>query len=185
MSAPAIRYAERVGLIEHGITADLETSRLAPRDAHILSDIDVVLSTGSVGYVTERTFETVLSATRRPPWIVSFVLRMFPYDQLSALFREHGLITERLTTATFVQRRFQNVGEFEGCLATLTRLGIDTHGFETDGLLRAELFLSRPPADVAAAPLHEIVTVSSGRHRAVGPRYVQICTGERQVALEP
>jgi SAM-dependent methyltransferase len=185
MSAPAIRYAERVGLIEHGITADLETSRLAPRDAHILSDIDVVLSTGSVGYVTERTFETVLSATRRPPWIVSFVLRMFPYDQLSALFREHGLITERLSTASFDQRRFQNDGDLEGCLATLTRLGIDTHGFETDGLLRAELFLSRPPADVAAAPLHEIVTVSSGRHRAVGPRYVQICTGERQVALEP
>jgi hypothetical protein len=184
-SAPAIRYAQRVGLIEHGITADLETARLAPRDANILSDVDVVLSTGSVGYVTERTFETVLSATRRRPWIISFVLRMFPYERLSTLFREHGLVTERLTTATFVQRRFQNVEEFEGCLATLARLGIDSRGFEADGLLRAELFLSRPPADVAAAPLHEIVTVSSGRHRPIGPRYVQIAAGERQVALEP
>lgn len=183
-SVPAIRYAERVGLIEHGITADLENGRLSERDAQVLSEVDVVLSTGSVGYVTEKTFETVLSVTRRKPWIVSFVLRMFPYDGFSKLFREHGLVTERLGTATFVQRRFQHVQEFEGCLAELARRGIETRGFETDGLLRAELFLSRPEADVAAAPLHDIVTVSSGRHRPIGARYVQMGTDVNQFALE-
>jgi hypothetical protein len=47
-------------------------------------------------------------------------------------------------------------------------------GLESDGLLQAEMFLSRPKADAEAAPLDEIVTVSSGRFNQFGGRFVQI-----------
>jgi osmoprotectant transport system ATP-binding protein len=51
---------------------------------------------------------------------------------------------------------------------------------------QAELFVSRPAADVRAAPLEKIVTVTSGRNRPVGTRYVQVESGEgERIALEP
>jgi hypothetical protein len=59
-------------------------------------------------------------------------------------------------------------------------------GIESEGLFQADLFLSRPEADVRHQPLEEIVTVTSGRNKTVGPRFVRFetCDG-MQVALEP
>ncbi|HEX5046591.1 MAG TPA: class I SAM-dependent methyltransferase [Gammaproteobacteria bacterium] len=182
-SRPAIRYAERVGLIERGIVANLEAGALAPSDAASLAEVDVILSTGSVGYVTDKTFRALLRAIPHP-WIVSFVLRMFPYDALTGLFAEHGLVTERLASAVFVQRRFRDVSELNSTLEQLACRDIDTDGFESDGLLRAELFVSRPREDVEAAPLESLVTVCSGLNRPVGTRYVRLGTDESRIALE-
>jgi SAM-dependent methyltransferase len=186
ISEPAVRYAEAVGLIDDGIVADLETESLTPEQAQIAGSANVLLSTGCIGYVTEKTFRKLLDVTEPAPWVISFVLRMFPYEPLAAAFSEHGLVTERLQGATFVQRRFRDPDEFERAIATLEEHGIDTAGFESEGLFQAELFLSRPEADARALPLEEIVTVTSGRHKTVGPRYVQVKTDEgMQIAVEP
>jgi SAM-dependent methyltransferase len=186
VSRPAITYAKEVGLIEDGIVADLERSTLNPEAARIVESVDVILSTGCVGYVTEKTFSSLIGATQRPPWIISFVLRLFPYDRLAAVFASHGLVTEKLSGTLFAQRRFRDLEEFERTLGGLGQLGINTDGFESEGLLQAELYLSRPAADVRAMPLADIVTVTSGRNRPAGARYVKIHTNEGQrVALEP
>ena len=186
ISAPAIRYAREVGLIDGGIVADLETRPLTAEEAAIIRVANVVLSTGCIGYVTEKTYRRILDALPRKPWVISFVLRMFPYETLAETLAEYGLITERLATATFVQRRFRDVEEFRNTLAALSRLGIDPAGFESEGLFHAELFVSRPEEDVRAAPLESIVTVASGRNRPVGTRYVQVDTKRGpQIALEP
>ena len=185
VSAPAIEYAKRVGLIEHGIAANLEESSLDPCDARALAKVGVILSTGCVGYVTEKTYDTILDALPAPaPWVVSFVLRMFPYDSFAATFAEHGLVTERLASAVFVQRRFRDLAEFECSLAQLDARGIDTCALESDGLLHAELYVSRPRSDVQAAPLESIVTVCSGRNRPIGTRYVRVGASDPRVALE-
>jgi hypothetical protein len=183
VSAAAVNYALQVGLIERGVVANLESSPLGLADARNLADVDVVLSTGAVGYVTHKTFRAILGAAHRTPWIVSFVLRMFPYNTLSALFAERGLVTERLSSALFVQRRFRDEAEFRCALDTLARQGVPTDGFESDGLLRAELYLSRPAEDARLAPIDDLVTVCSGVNRPVGTRYVQI-GASRDVALE-
>lgn len=183
-SVPAIAYAKNVGLIEAGITTDLETSDPTAADVRLLEDTDVVLSTGAVGYVTDKTYRRILGAVRRTPWFISFVLRMFPYDSLSSVFTEHGLVTERLASAVFVQRRFRDIAEFESTLLALKERGVQTDGFESDGLLRAELYLSRPASDARIAPLDDIVTVCSGLNRPVGTRYVKITEDEVEVALE-
>jgi len=186
VSEPAVGYARAVGLIDAGITSDLERNPLSAADAALLRPVNVVLSTGCVGYVTERTYRQILDAVESPPWIISFVLRMFPYDALATTLGEYGLVTERLAGATFVQRRFRDVEEFTKTLAVLAERGIDTAGFESEGRFQAELFVSRPEADVHAAPLGEIVTVTSGRNRPVGTRYVQVETGAgTRIALEP
>jgi SAM-dependent methyltransferase len=186
VSAPAIRYATGAGLLEQGIVADLENNSLSKDDARIINNVDVIMSTGCIGYVTEKTFDKLLNATGKTPWIISFVLRMFPFDSLAATLAERGLVTERLTGVTFVQRRFRDAEEFENSLATLGKLGIDPTGLETEGLFHADLILSRPEADARAMPLDDIVTVASGRGRPIAPRYVHVDNGDGvQVTLEP
>lgn len=186
VSAPAISYARKVGLLHGGIVADLEEQSLRPDDAKALEGVNIILSTGCVGYVTEKTFRRVLDSLDSPPWVISFVLRMFPYERMAAALEQYGLVTERLAGATFVQRRFRDVEEFQRSLAVLADLGVDTDGFEADGRFHADLFVSRPAADVSATPLGEIVTVTSGRNRPVGARYVQVETDNGvQIAIEP
>ncbi|WP_083992053.1 hypothetical protein [Bradyrhizobium embrapense] len=186
ISAPAIKYATGVGLLEQGIVADLETEALSTGSANLIRSADVIMSTGCIGYVTEKTFGKILDATEKRPWIISFVLRMFPFDSLATTFAERGLVTERLTGATFIQRRFRDAEEFESCLASLAALGVDATGLESEGLFHADLILSRPEADARASPLRDIVTVASGRGRPIGPRYVHIEGDDGlQVALEP
>ena len=185
-SANAIRYAKDVGLIEDGIVADLEKGPLPPGAAEIVRGVDVILSTGAVGYVSDRTYRALLSAASRPVWIVSFVLRMFPYHDLQTLFAQKKLVTERLRSALFAQRRFSDVGEFEHCLEQLEKRGLDSRELESRGLLQADLFVSRPANEVKFRKLEDLVTISVGRNRPMGTRYVDVPTLDgQQVALEP
>lgn len=173
ISAPAIEYAKTVGLLEDGIAANLETSDPTPDQAKILEDIDLVVSTGCVGYVTDRTFQRVLALQKkgRAPWVVSFVLRMFPYDSIEAELAQHGLVTEKLGGVTFVQRRFHSESELEATMNAVKDRGIDPHGKEAEGLFHAELFVSRPESDVRERPLSDIISVTSGEDRRYGRRY--------------
>ena len=171
-SPAAIDYAKSVGLIESGLCANLETDEPL-REPGVLEDIDIVVSTGCVGYVTEKTFRNLLSMQKigRAPWVVSFVLRMFPYDAIEAELAQHGLVTEKFGGVTFVQRRFHSESELEATLNALKARGLDPQGKESEGLLHAELFVSRPKDDVRDNPLSEIISVTSGENRRYGRRY--------------
>jgi hypothetical protein len=172
VSRPAIDYARAVGLIDHGISGNFETEPVSAAARELLKGVDLIISTGSVGYVTERTFGKLLAAIGQPaPWVASFVLRMFPYRRISELMHDWGLATEKLEGITFVQRRFHSESE---CLQVIERLeaqGIDTRNKEADGLLHAELFLSRPAADCEHHPLERLVSITSGASRPFGRRY--------------
>lgn len=186
ISEPAIQYAREVGLLRHGISADLERNELTPEGVELVRDVDAILTTGCVGYITERTFRGVVRHMNKAPWVISFVLRMFPYDAITRTLADFGLVTERLSGTTFLQRRFRDELELERTLDVLVARGIDPRGLEADGLFHAELFVSRPAADVRAMPLGELVTVSSGTQRAVGARYVMFEHEHgRRIVLEP
>lgn len=177
VSAPAVRYAVGVGLLDSGVIANFESCKPSAQDCESLRKVNVVLATGCVGYVTERTFNVILDCADELPWVIAFVLRIFPYDAIAAQLSKRGLVTEKLAGATFVQRRFRDVKEFTNCLAMLEKLNIETKGLEAEGRFQAELYVSRPRADVEAAPLGKIVKVVSGRNRTVGTRYVRIGRG--------
>ena len=159
----AVNYAVEVGLLDHGISENLEEAPPSSRAAQRIADADIVISTGCVGYVTERTFERLLAVRNggSPPWIASFVLRMFPYDSIRRCLAIWGLATEKLVRRTFVQRRFASSEEQGHVLHRLADLGIDPTGKEDTGFLHAEFFLSRPVEDVAETPLPDILPESS------------------------
>lgn len=164
---PAVRYAEWTGAVDRGFAIDLETSEPDPALAATLKNIDLIISTGSVGYITDATFERIARYTsdKNPPWVASFVLRMWPYDKISACLEKQGLITERFDGATFVQRRFADTQEMNAVLNQMRRANVPTQGREDRGYLHAELFVSRPAAEVAKAPINRLISVSSGANR--------------------
>lgn len=180
VSAPAVAYAREVGLVDDGVAADLEEGA-PPEIARCFSDVDMIISTGVVGYVTANTFETLLAANARPPWVISFCLRMFDYAPIAETLSRHGLKTEKLSSAAFVQRRFQDEEEAQQVLDVLAKRGLDPDGLESDGLLMAELFVSRPPEDVKALPIEQLVRVVSGRELSFGPRLVQVKRGSQRL----
>jgi hypothetical protein len=167
VSENAVRYAEDCGILDHGLAIDLESRDPSPEEARILADVDIIVSTGCVGYVTSKTFERVAKLTRkgRAPWAANFVLRMFPFDQIAATLDRYGLVTERFEAATFVQRRFADRQEMERAIQAVEARGLDTDGHETEGVYHSELFVSRPSEEIARRPVQDLLSVVSGANK--------------------
>jgi SAM-dependent methyltransferase len=155
----AISFAEDSGLLDEGLALNLEAAAL-PEDAkETLSGVDLVMSTGCVGYLTEKSFERLLPAVTqgRPPWIGNFVLRMFPFEAIEETLDDWGYVTEKLEGRTFVQRHFASPDEQEQVLEQLRDQSIDPTGKESEGDLLAEFFLSRPIKDAAVVPVDHLL----------------------------
>lgn len=166
-SANAVGYGEAAGTMDLALPLDLENNDPSPEQARALESVDLIVSTGCVGYVTSKTFTRLAKLARkgRPAWVASFVLRMFRYDEIEATLATLGLETERFESATFVQRRFANYDEMDATIAAVEALGLDPRGREADGLFHAELFVSRPPEEIARRPLQKLVSVVSGANK--------------------
>jgi SAM-dependent methyltransferase len=168
-SAEAIAYAQKVGLIDEGLVIDLETNVLDERACSVISQVDMIVSTGAVGYISEKTFAKLLKAfaSGHEPWIASFVLRMFDYKNIADIIGQHGLETERLDEVTFVQRRFRDEAEFEDTLRLIQSRGINPAGKEAEGVYHAELFVSRPSIDIRKISLRDIIGPAGASSREV------------------
>lgn len=171
VSENAIAYAQDCGTVDRGIAIDLETCDPTPEQAEALADVDLIVSTGCVGYVTSKTFRKLAALSRRgrPAWTASFVLRMFPYDDIAASLAEQDLETEKFEGATFVQRRFADLAEMEAAVRAVEARGIDTQGHETEGLYHADFFLSRPHEEIERCPIQKLVSVVSGANKPWTP----------------
>ncbi len=106
---------------------------------------DLIITTGAVGYVTERTFVRVLGAINgRPPWLATFSLRQFPFESIAEELKLFDLQTEHLANRHFVQRAFKDEEEREGAIGAVRAVGCDPEGLETTGAYFADFYLSRP-----------------------------------------
>ncbi len=155
----AVAFALDAGLLDEGLAVNLETEALPEAAIENLTQVDLVTSTGCVGYVTEKSFERLLPAMTqgRSPWIGNFVLRMFPFESIEETLKDWGYVTEKLEGRTFVQRRFAAADEQEEVLEQLRERGVDPTGKESEGYLLAEFYLSRPAHDVAEAPIERLL----------------------------
>jgi SAM-dependent methyltransferase len=154
----AVEFAQEVGLLNEGLALNLETEALPEPVKEELASVDLVTSTGCVGYVTEKTFDQLLPAITQDqkPWFANFVLRMFPFDAIEETLDHWGYVTEKLEGETFVQRSFACSEEQEQVLEQLREAGVDPTGKEDQGYLLAEFYLSRPAEAVAERPLEQL-----------------------------
>lgn len=155
-SAKAIGYANEVGIIDKGIVANLEERAPTPKETADLAPVDLVVSTGAIGYVGAPTFDHILDAARRSPWFALFALRMFPIARIASTLKRRGYAVFKLDGETFRQRRFASREERAEVLARLDSLGIDPTGRESDGWLHAEFFLARPEGEPSGLSLPDL-----------------------------
>jgi SAM-dependent methyltransferase len=143
-SAAALDYAVAAGYLDEGVPADLELCEPNDTQREQLAGTDLVISTGCIGYITEKTLRRIVEATgRRRPWMAHLCLRMFPYDTIAGQLDDLGYETVRLEKP-FRQRRFASDRERALVLDRLSELGIDPAGLESGGWFYAELYISRP-----------------------------------------
>lgn len=145
ISSDALSYALAAGFLDDAVHADLESGDPTPRQSAQLAGADLVISTGCLGYVTERTLTRVVRAQGggRLPWMAHSVLRMFPFDAVESALAGFGYRTVRVE-GEFRQRRFASKQEQALVLDRMSAGGVDTRGLEAEGWLYAQLYLSRP-----------------------------------------
>lgn len=143
-SLPALSYARLAGFIDVAVHADLETCDPTERQREQLAGTDIVISTGCLGYVSDKTILRVVRANgEHKPWMAHFVLRMFPFKPVADRLAGLGYETVR-AEQVFRQRRFASQKEQSLVLDTLSAAGVDPRGLEADGWLYAQLYISRP-----------------------------------------
>jgi SAM-dependent methyltransferase len=144
VSGSALAYAHDAGFIDEAVHADLEHEEPTEAQRSVLAGADLVVSTGCLGYVTERTVTRIagLPGARRP-WMAHFVLRTFSYEPIAAGLAELGYRTTE-APGLFKQRRFASGQERDQILDTLRANGVEPHELETGGWLCARLHFSRP-----------------------------------------
>ncbi|MFJ8078904.1 class I SAM-dependent methyltransferase [Streptomyces sp. NPDC096176] len=143
-SGSALSYALDAGFLDDAVHADLEEREPTPRQRAQFAGTDLVISTGCLGYVTERTLTRVVRAQgARRPWMAHFVLRMFPFDPVERALAELGYRTVR-AEGLFRQRRFASSQEQALVLDRMSAARVNARGLEAEGWLYAQLYLSRP-----------------------------------------
>jgi hypothetical protein len=118
--------------------------------------VDLITTTGGVGYITERTFCRLLDSTRMTPWVASFCLRTYDYGPITAALAGYGLVTEQ-SDLTFAQRVFHDRAEQQWAMSNVRARGLDPDGLESEGRLYANFYLSRPARDAKRRPLPELI----------------------------
>ncbi|WP_313904219.1 hypothetical protein [Rhizobium leguminosarum] len=142
-SLRAVRYALDVGLLQVGISADLEDRELSIRESCDIAGADIIISTGCVGYVTARTFARVYKATAASrPWVVSFAMRPFSYDDIAAALQDFGLETRHVEQFRQRQRRFSTPAEQQEIATAMIKRGIEDHVERTTGYIYASCYVS-------------------------------------------
>ncbi len=157
----AVSYGVRSGLLDAGFAENLEEDEPTGELGQAVAGADLLTVTGGVGYVSERTFGKLLDrVTAGPegstPWVAAFALRWVSYEDISSALSEYGLVTEKLSSHTFTQRRFTDDVERNYVLGELANMGVDPAGKEEMGWHHANFYLSRP-ADEAEKPVQELL----------------------------
>ena len=155
----AVNFGTETGLLDEGIVADLEAGPLSEPAGQDLAPVNLVISAGRVGYITEKSFERLLPAVTRgeAPWIANFAARMFPFEPIEDALNDWGYVTERFEGRLFEQRTFASPEERNQVTEVLRQRGINPEGRESEGRLLAEFYLSRPADEAAARPIEQLL----------------------------
>jgi len=151
-SEPAIKFAAASNMIDAGIACNLEAheSQLTLAERSLVQQCDVLLSTGAIGYVTDRTVGPLLEefghgghGALGPVAIIS-VLELFDPEPIARSFTDHGFRFGPLSVR-LPQRRFADEAERRGVIGTLQQRGLPTAAQESENTMFANLWIAAQP----------------------------------------
>lgn len=150
-SEPAARFAEEAGLLERGLARNYEETLPSEEDRDLLRSCNMLMCTGAVGYVTEKTFSRIVPELGRyapggqGALAVITVLRMYDVASIRDCFVTLGYEFERVEDVRLPQRAFSDQREQRDILDRLKKRNIDTDGWESHGVLYADLYIAAWP----------------------------------------
>lgn len=155
-SEEALRFAEDTGLLDGTIARNLEEDQsLPPDEVRMIRECNLLTSTGAIGYVGDRTLSVLLrhlgKSNKQPhgPYSIVTILRMFDSAPIAASFERFGFHCAAVPDVRLRQRQFETEEEQACTLKLLAKRGLDTHGWESEGFLYADLFAAAPARDMA------------------------------------
>ena len=175
-SKEAIRFATASHMIDEGIVLNLEEdkSELTADEAHLIKECDVLLSTGAIGYVTDKTINPILDEFGNNargalgPVAVMSVLELFDPAPIAEAFTEHGYRFGQLPVR-MSQRRFVDAEEREGVIETFRQRGMQADALESENQMFAGLCIAAKPerfdalTECVTEVLHESSSGDSAR----------------------
>jgi len=155
ISGPALKFSEDLDLCKKGICVNLETSNLAFQKE--LSQIDMVIATGCIGYIGYRAFSNLLEVIKNQqsnsspsetehitPIFAFSVLRIFDMEKIQKTLNYYGYSLVKSNLKPIPQRHFSDSEEKSRTLCLLHDKRIDTKGYEDDGDFYADFYVASP-----------------------------------------
>lgn len=152
----AVRYAVASRALDAAFAEDLESGPPSAELAAQMREVDMITTTGGVGYVTEKTFNNLIDATDNTPMVAAFCLRAYDYRPIADSLAERGLVTEK-SERVFRQRRFADADEQAWAMKQVEANNHKPDELEADGHYYAQFYLSRPAQLVAERPLAQLL----------------------------
>ncbi|MCP3922596.1 MAG: hypothetical protein GY714_08435 [Desulfobacterales bacterium] len=154
-SENAINFALDAGILDAGITANLEKQKsdtLSKDDLSWIRTSNLLLSSGAIGYITDKTLSVILEHLGKDhpgengPFAVMSILRMFDKKNINEVFNSYGYKFDIIENIYLPQREFIDQAEKTEIINLLNKSGICTENLEDEGMLIAELCVASPPA---------------------------------------
>jgi SAM-dependent methyltransferase len=114
VSSEALTFAEEAELIDRRIDADLEVRGLSDEEQRLVGEVDLVISSGAIGYVSEHSFGQLIRSTGdRPLSGIATCAEWYDMDGIVHAMEAEGLGAVVHTDITFPQRRVSDPTEAE------------------------------------------------------------------------
>lgn len=147
MSQPALDFAQKVGLCNNNFSTNLEEEPVPEKFKNIIKNIDLIISTGCIGYIGWKTFENIFSTitSSGPNPIFAFTsLRIFPLEDIKQVFEKNGFEMIKTNVGPLKQRQFHDEDEKAETIKLLRERGIETKGLEEKGFYYADFYVGGP-----------------------------------------
>lgn len=148
ISSPALDFAEKAGLCQESFCINLEKESIPNKLQQVMQDIDLIISTGCVGYIGWKSFVKIfqkIGSGRDPLPVFAFtILRIFPSDDIERVFRENNFELVKTRIGPLKQRRFYDENEKNDTIRLLKSRNIETRNLEDTGYYFADLYVGGP-----------------------------------------
>jgi len=147
ISYHALDFAEKTGLCKDSFCVNLEKENIPFKLQQTMYDIDLIISTGCVGYIGWKSFTKILEniVGRDPLPIFAFtVLRIFQMDDIKTVFEENNFELLKTKIGPLKQRRFYDKTEMNNTLGLLKSRNINTENLEETGYFFADFYVGGP-----------------------------------------
>lgn len=146
-SLPALNFAEKTGLCKDIFCVNLEKENIPSELQQKMYDIDLITSTGCVGYIGWKSFAKILEniVDRDPLPIFAFtVLRIFQMADIKRVFEENNFELLKTKIGPLRQRLFYDETEMNDTLDLLKSRNINTENLEETGYYFADFYVGGP-----------------------------------------